>query len=205
MKAKSRRRFDVDLTLFSRIGLLQTFILVRRTILTDKRRKNVKVFKEEVLEKWNRFLWWGVDCVNWSTASCSQRIQTLYNICIGFEISFHSDGLNSHGPSKGVCQPPSSFFCDKGLGKMSISIANMIRIEQFICRINHELLINDWRLHFFDTTTCSMNFWLTRTGYTVKPILILKLRSFSCLLIKFADVWSYKGRQYWLIYFNVKT
>ena len=122
-------------------------LIMRRTILTEKRRKSVKsVFKEEVLEKWNRFLCWGVDCVNWSTASPSQAIQTLCNNCIGFEIGFHSDDINSSGPSKGVWLSPSSFsFFDKVLLKMSKSIANMIPIEQIIWQIKHALLINDWR------------------------------------------------------------
>ena len=74
-----------------------------------------------------------MDCVNWSTASRSQGIQTLCNIYIGFEIGFHSDDISSRGPSKGVCLSPSSFFFfDKVLVKMSKSIANMIPIEQII-------------------------------------------------------------------------
>ena len=31
-------------------------------------------------------------------------------ICIGFEIGIQSDDISSRGPSKGVCQSPSSFF-----------------------------------------------------------------------------------------------
>ena len=83
--------------------------------------------------------------------------------------------------------------------KMTRSIAklNLLRIKQIMWRINHELLIIDWRLYFFDMTTCSMNFWLTSTG--------CKLRSLSCLLTTFADVWTFNRRHYWLIYFNVKT
>ena len=205
MKAKGRLRFDVDLTLFSiqKRGCYKRLILLRRTILTEKRRKSVKsVFKEEILEKWNRFLCWSVDCVNWSTASRSQGIQTLCNICVIFEIGFHSEDIRSRGSSKGVCLSPSSFFFDKVLVKMSKSIANMIPIEQIIWKIKHELLINDWRLYVFEPTTCSMNFSLTNTGSTVMPI--LKLRSFSCLLTTVADVWSFKRRHYWLFYFHVK-
>ena len=41
---------------------------------------------------------------------CVNAIQTLCNIYIGCEIGFRSDGISSHGPSKGVCQSPSSFF-----------------------------------------------------------------------------------------------
>ena len=37
-------------------------------------------------------------------------LKLLCNICIGCEIGFRSDGISSHGPSKGVCQSPSSFF-----------------------------------------------------------------------------------------------
>ena len=42
--------------------------------------------------------------------SRSQAIQALCNICIRCEIGFRSDGISSHGPSKGVCPSPSSFF-----------------------------------------------------------------------------------------------